>query len=107
MIAYYLDEHISPAVAKRLSLCGVDVLTPHAAKTLGAADVDHLRLAAQQRRVLVTADHDFLRLHGEGVPHAGIVFVTRQRSVGDVISALLLVHGVCEADELQGQVEYV
>ncbi len=69
-IRFHLDEHIPNAVAKALRQHGVDVTTPSEVGLRQASDLDHLEYARTTRRVLVTGDADFLRLHAAGLGHA-------------------------------------
>lgn len=55
--------------------------------------------------MVFTQDADFLRLHAEGVPHAGIVYARQGTSVGDVIRGLMLIRQVLTAEEMAGHVE--
>ncbi len=73
-IKFYLDEHVSKAVAKGLKRRGVDVLTVAEAGLLGATDEEHLERAKSEKRVIFTQDDDFLRLHATGSEHSGIVY---------------------------------
>jgi hypothetical protein len=57
--------------------------------------------------VIVTRDKDYLRLDAAGQPHAGIVYCTRRtRTVGDLVSALVLIHEVLTGEEMFGHSEY-
>lgn len=72
-----------------------------------AADEGHISFALREGRVIFTEDDDFLRLAARGIPHAGIVYCPQQsRSVGEIISALLLLWEVYEPSEMHGRVEY-
>ena len=106
-IKFYTDEHVSKAVVMGLRQRGVDVLTVPEAKTLGASDETHLRRAQEEGRVIFTQDDDFLRLVAVGVDHAGIVYTTQESTIGEIISGLMLIHGVLESDEMMGHVEYL
>ena len=106
-IKFYTDEHIPNAVGIGLRQRGVDVLTVPEAGMRGASDEDHLKRAWEEGRVFFTQDDDFLRLAAAGVDHAGIVFATQAHTIGTIISGLILIHEVLEADELIGHVEYL
>ena len=105
-IKFYTDEHVSKAVVMGLRQRGVDVLTVPEAGTLGASDEAHLRRAQEEGRVIFTQDDDFLRL-AVGADHTGIVYTTQESTIGEIISGLMLIHGVLEADEMMGHVEYL
>ncbi|MDM8523822.1 DUF5615 family PIN-like protein [Desulfococcaceae bacterium HSG8] len=75
-IKFYLDEHVSKAVAKGLRRRGIDVITVVEAGLLGETDEEHLERAKSERRTIFTQDDDFLRLHAASNEHAGIVYNT-------------------------------
>ncbi len=106
-IHFYMDEHVPRAVTEGLRRRGVDVLTVQDAGLLSAADRAHIELAAQQGRVLFTQDTDFLRLHDEGVPHAGIVYAAQRAPVGRMLRGLMLIHDVLTPQEMRGHVEFL
>ena len=54
-----------------------------------------------------TDEHDFLRLHADGVPHAGIAYAPHEMSVGDSIRGLMLIHQVLDAEDMLDRVEYL
>jgi hypothetical protein len=86
---------------------GVDVVTVAQAGMLGATDEAHLEKALTSDRVLFTQDDDFLRLHASGLEHAGIVYAPQGRSVGEIISGLMLIYQALEAEDMVGHVEYI
>jgi len=106
-IKFYLDEHIHSAVAEGLRRRRVNVLTVQEAGKSGLSDRDQLAFALSEGRVMVTMDSDFLTLAMEGVSHAGIGYANPRRSVGELISALMLVFGVLTPAELANHVEYL
>jgi hypothetical protein len=106
-LKFYLDEHVPPDVANGLRRYGIDVLTTVEAGRRGAADLGQLAFASEQGRVIFTHDSDYLKLHSQGVTHAGIVYSPRQKSIGDIISSLLLLYQVYEAAEMLNRVEYL
>lgn len=106
-IRFYADEHVSKAVIRGLRERGMDVLTVSDAGLLSASDEAHLQFAHSEGRVLVTQDSDFLRFHALGFPHAGIVHVLHQSSIGDTIRGLMLIYQVLEAEGLRSHVEYL
>jgi predicted nuclease of predicted toxin-antitoxin system len=64
----------------------VDVLTCQEAGMLAASDKEQLAFAARTGRIVFTHDTDFLKLHSEGVAHAGIVYSPNQLDIGGNIS---------------------
>ena len=62
-IAFYVDEHIGLAVVKALVRSNIDVITARDSGLLGAADARHLEHALLEKRVFVTGDADFARMH--------------------------------------------
>lgn len=106
-IRLYTDEHVSRAVIRGLRQRGVDVLTVPDANLMGASDEVHLALAENQGRVLFTQDADFLRLAALGMPHAGIIYVSQNTSVGTIIQGLMLIHQVLGAEEMIGRIEFL
>ncbi|MFH0924937.1 MAG: DUF5615 family PIN-like protein [bacterium] len=106
-ISFYADENIPPAIVAGLRHREVDVLTTKEAGMLGASDDAHLELANVQQRVIITKDVDFLRLHAESINHSGIVHISQERSIGDIIRGLMLIYQVLEVDEMQNHIEFL
>ena len=106
-IRFYTDEHVAKAVARGLRQRGVDVLTVPEAEMLGAADEEHLRLAAEQGRVTFTQDDDYLRLHAQGVQHCGIVYAAQHASIGTIVSGLTMLFQVATPEEMHNRVEFL
>lgn len=107
-IRFYLDQHFPGPVAHGLRRHGVDILSAQEAGRCGYSDQDQLAFAAAQQRVLVTFDSDYLVLHKSGVKHAGIAWCQEQKySIGQLIQALLLVHGALHREDMQNHVEYL
>jgi predicted nuclease of predicted toxin-antitoxin system len=86
---------------------GIDVLTTVDAEMRGASDERQLAFASAQQRVLVTKDDDLLKLHAEGVQHAGIVFVPAQATISAVVQGLVLVYGVLDSEEMENHIEFL
>ena len=73
-----------------------------------AADEEHIAYGLATGRVIFTQDEDFLRLNTAGVEHRGIAFCYQQsRSIGQIITGLLLIWEIYEPDEMAGRVEYL
>jgi predicted nuclease of predicted toxin-antitoxin system len=70
------DENIDPEVVSFLRQAGFDVLDTTESGWQGVADVDLIRAAVAQRRVVVTHDSDFGSLAIlQGEPIVGIVYL--------------------------------
>jgi predicted nuclease of predicted toxin-antitoxin system len=107
-ISLYLDENLSPKIARQLRLRGIDVITVRDLGHLGDSDSNHLQRATELNRVLVTADVDFLRMAQEGESHAGIVFGVQQNlTIGDWVRRLELICFVYTAADMRDHVEYL
>jgi hypothetical protein len=107
-IKFHLDEHVPPAIADGLRRRGIDVTTTLDAGLSGADDVDHIAFERAQGRVIFTHDDDFLSHHARGVEHNGIAYCHQHvRSIGQILSHLLLVHQVLEPEDMKNRIEYV
>ena len=107
-IRFQLDEHVPTAVAEALRLRQIDIVTSAEAGLRGASDVEHLARAAAEGRLRVTQDRDFLRLHRQGQQPAGIAYCKQgTRSIGQLVTSLLLIYEVLEPDEMVDKVEFL
>ena len=107
-VRYYLDQHMSHALVAGLRSQGIDVLTAHEAGRCGLPDPDQLAFAAAEGRAMVTFDADYLALHAAGTSHAGIAWCPALKyTIGQLIAALVLVHGAMRPDEMLNHVEYL
>ena len=107
-VRFHLDEHISAHVAAGLRRRSIDVTTAVDAGLGGATDIAQLEFAASAGRVVVTQDDDFLRLHAQGLPHAGIAYCGQQSmSIGEMLRRLVLIHDLLSPEEMAGRVEFL
>jgi predicted nuclease of predicted toxin-antitoxin system len=102
-----MDEHVPKVMTEGLRRRGVDVLTVQELGLQAVEDVRHLERAAQDGRVVVTQDADFLRLHASGLPHRGIVYAHQQTSVSHMLRSLMLLHDVLSPDDMVRHVEFL
>lgn len=108
MLRFHLDESFPGAVGEGLLRRGIDVTTAADAGLLGASDEEQLTFALRESRVLLTRDHDFLRLNATGAEHAGIVILkSGQKRHGESIGALSLLAEDYEPDAMRGVVLYL
>lgn len=108
MIRFHLDEHVGNLVANALRRYGFDVTTPDEVNLLSADDAAHLEFASSEGRVMATHDDDFLRLHAQGVEHAGIAFCHANKYTANELINMLYLLGECfTEEEMRGRVEYL
>jgi len=102
VLAFLLDEHISPVVADRLNASRTEIPVTslqawHGGAFLGVDDSLLLRTAFEERRTLVTYDKRTLwpllqDWAEQGMHHAGVVFVSRSccppSNIGGLVRAL-------------------
>jgi predicted nuclease of predicted toxin-antitoxin system len=107
-IRFHLDENCHRAIAEGLRRRGVDVTTTPEAGLMSASDEKQIAYASSVGRVIFTQDRDFLRLHAAGVPHAGIAYCDKDtKSIGEIVTMLLLIWQVYEPEEMANRVEYI
>src|SRR4051812_18369205 len=99
---------MSHAIAGALRRYDIDVITATEAGSLGTPDEVQLAHAHATRRVMVTEDSDYLRLHSLGREHHGIAYCKQgTRSIGEIIDALVLIYEAVDADGMRNHVEYM
>jgi predicted nuclease of predicted toxin-antitoxin system len=107
-IRFHLDENCPKAIAGGLRRQGIEVTTTPEAGLLGEVDEEQTAYALSERRVIFTQDRDFLRINAAGIPHAGIVYCEKDtRSIGNIITALILIWEIYEPEELVNRVEFI
>ncbi len=107
-IRFHLDENVDHAIADGLRRPCVYVTVTAEIGLLRATDDVQLAFARDNGRVIVTHDDDFLVLHSQGHPHAGIAYCPPDtRPIGSIIQALLLIWGAMEPDEMTNHVEFL
>ena len=106
-LKFYMDEHVPKAVTEGLRRRGVDVITVQELGLQAAEDVRHLERAAQDGRVVVTQDTDFLRLHASGLLHQGIAYVHQHTPMSHILRSLMLLHDVLSSDDMVRHVEFL
>lgn len=75
---------------------------------LEATDDRQLAYAYTDRRVIVSFDDDFLVLASRGAAHYGIAYChQRERSIGQVVNALVSLWRQRSAEEMAGQVYFL
>ncbi len=75
---------------------------------LGEDDRRQLAFALAEGRALVTHDNDHLRLHAQGVPHAGVIYRHRHKyRMGDLIRRLEEIWERIEPEDMIATIEYL
>ena len=79
----YLDENISPFVAKELRKRGHDVISVHENQTQSRSDIEQFELSISEQRAIVTYDIvDFIDLAknyiSKGKSHFGIILISHK-----------------------------
>jgi uncharacterized protein with PIN domain len=107
-IRFHLDECVTVAVADGLRRRGIDVTTSGESDLISSDDLDQLAFASREERVLITQDADFLRLAQKGRSHCGIAYyVPGSRTIGELISRLVLIHAILNPSEMNGMIEFL
>ncbi|MGE3799649.1 MAG: DUF5615 family PIN-like protein [Candidatus Kapaibacterium sp.] len=107
-LRFYLDENVDPVIAKALIRQGIEAITVVEANMRTASDTEQLEYARKHQLVVVTHDADFLRMGQREENHYGIVFCRKNnRSVGEMIRSLFLIHALLTPDELRGKIEFI
>ncbi len=113
IIRLYIDEDSQDqALLRALRARQVDVITVKETQTEGLIDIEQLRLATTQRRVLYSHNiGDFCQLHAEfvtnGQAHSGIALLSQDYSVGEQVRAVLELIANRTAENMENQVEFL
>jgi predicted nuclease of predicted toxin-antitoxin system len=107
-IRFHLDENVPFAIAQGLRTRGIDCSTTQDANLTQANDFKQLKYATDNKRVLVTHDSDFLRIHKNRITHTGITYCPQgSRTIGQIIKSLLLIYELLDQKEMIGAIEYL
>jgi len=107
-LRFYMDQHFPGPVSRALARRGVNVLTAQQSDRCGRPDADQLAFAAAEGRVMVTFDVDYPAMHESGVEYAGIAWCpARKYGIGELIQALLLLHGALDSEAMRNHLEYL
>jgi predicted nuclease of predicted toxin-antitoxin system len=107
-IRFHLDQHIRAIIAAGLLRRGIDVTTSAESGLLGVDDAAQLSFATAARRVLVTHDANFLRLHAQGLAHTGIAYCQQGTvRIGEMLRRLALIYDLLSPEEMAGKIEFL
>lgn len=111
-LALYFDHNMQAAVAAALQERGVDLLTAQEDGYAEKPDIEVLQRATELGRVVVTHDHDFLRLTQErlaaGQHQSGLLFCQLAGvSIGTLIAELELAAKTLTPAEIEDQTVWI
>jgi hypothetical protein len=113
LICLYVDEDSQDqALIRALRARNVDIITVNETQTDGLIDVEQLRLATQQGRVLYSHNiGDFCQIHTEFITgeekHSGIALLGQNYSVGEQVRAILELIANKTAEQMENQLEFL
>ncbi|HYK19172.1 MAG TPA: DUF5615 family PIN-like protein [Pyrinomonadaceae bacterium] len=114
MLRLLIDENISHRILRglKLRLPQLDYVLVKQIGMSGLPDLDLLRWAAQENRIIVTHDIQTMIPDAEyclrmGEPMAGVIFVPQQMPIGRAISDLELMVECQSPTELMNRIEYL
>lgn len=99
MARFYSNENFPRGAIDVLRAMGHDVLTSHEAgqANMAIADAAVLRYSIAESRALLTLNRgDFIKLHRQGIAHAGVV-VCKLRTALDYAALANQIHAAVEA----------
>lgn len=107
-IRLYFDENMPEAAATQLACQGVDVMTTEEAERCGTGDLEQLRFAIKQGRVICSQDKDFLVLAKTHPAHCGIAFIPFKSSeIGALVKALRDLHRNETAESMEDRLVFI
>lgn len=106
-LTFYADENISKAIISGIRRRGISIISTPEADNLGISDEEHFQYASKNQYVLLTRDDDFLKLASTADHHAGIAYARMGITVGQIISAILLVSETMDQNSIQNQIMYL
>jgi Domain of unknown function (DUF5615) len=114
MLRLLIDQDLDHVILRGLLLRvpNLDVITAHQAGLSNASDPDVLAWAAEQERILVTHDRRTMPYHAtsriaRAEKVAGIIVVSRQLSVSQVINDLEIIVSCSDMDEWENVIKYL
>lgn len=108
VLHYYFDENMDGGIAEQLRKRNIDVLRAEDVGRAGKGipDPEQLAYATSLGRVIVTRDHHFEVLAYTHRPHAGIIRLQKEDSIGNYIEYLEYAAHILEPEYMQNRLEY-
>ncbi len=109
MRGFYLDEHISRAVAKSLRSRGILAIMAVDVGMTGRSDEDHLAYATEHELTMVTFDHPFAGRTANRPDFHALVCLSRaiQQDTGAIVEVLSLFASLFDPTTDTGIVYYL
>ncbi len=101
------DENIEFSITVALKRLGIDIVAIDETGNKGAGDKEILAFARENRRVVITRDSDFLKLHSKGAEHAGIIFIPDFLPIGVIVKEIERVSLLFNPEDIQNSVIFV
>lgn len=105
-LRFHLDENLASEIAAGLKRRLLDCTTTSEVGLCGASDDEQLAFAMREKRVIVTADKDFLRIASRRSDHCGIAFCHRDQHFGHLIRQLEIMASSVSQEEMQGVIRF-
>ena len=103
---FLADEHIETSIIRCLRDAGIDILSIDELYK-GLIDEEIINLTNREKRVIITRDSDFLRLHAKGVEHPGIIFVKSSLGIGEIINNIQNISIVFSPEDIKSSVIFL
>lgn len=104
---FLADEHIELPIVTGLRLLGIDAISVNEAGKRESDDEEIMKFAKENKRVIITRDSDFIKLHRKGMEHPGIVFIPKFLVIGKIIEEIEKVSILFESEHIKNTVIYI
>ncbi len=104
---FLADEHVDVQAVEALKQINIDIVSVQELGMRGQSDEKLLSYAHENKRIIVTRDTDFLRLHAKGREHAGIVFITNPLSIANIVREIEKISLLLETEHIRNRVIFV
>ncbi|KXA96165.1 hypothetical protein AKJ39_04970 [candidate division MSBL1 archaeon SCGC-AAA259J03] len=103
---FLADENVNLTAVTALEE-EVDIVSVQAVGMRGEDDRELIKYARENNRTIVTKDADFLREDRKGTSHAGIIFLSEELQVGELIREVKKISLLYRGKELQDTVIFL
>ncbi len=104
---FLADEHIELSVVNGLRNLGIDIVSIDELDKKGYMDIDILDFAKENNKTVITRDSDFLKFLAHRVKHKGIIFISTQLSIGEVINEVEKISLLFDSADLENVVIFI